>query len=48
MALILAEYWKNNADSSSLDMVWDAFKAFVRGQYISAIAAKEAEGYKGR
>lgn len=35
----LAIYWPTNVDSSSPQIVWDSFKAVVRGEYISAIKA---------
>lgn len=35
---IITEYWQSNAGSSSVDIVWDAFKAYLRGQYISNIS----------
>ena len=35
----LRAYWDSNAGSSSPEIVWDAFKAFTRGHYISAIKA---------
>lgn len=30
-------YWEDNLASTTLPIVWDAFKAYIRGQYISAI-----------
>lgn len=39
----LVEYWEFNERSSSVAMIWDAFKAFSRGQYISSIAGIHRE-----
>lgn len=36
--LLLTEFWEQNTGSSSPDIIWDAFKAYTRGQYISSIA----------
>lgn len=36
---LLTEYWEFNEESSTPANVWDAFKAYTRGQYISAIKA---------
>ena len=33
MVTIINEYWESNEGSSSVDMVWDAFKAYLRGHY---------------
>lgn len=37
------QYWEVNESSASLQMVWGAFKAFIRGQYISAIKSARVE-----
>lgn len=39
MTSIIMEYWESNAGFSSVDIVLDAFKAYLRGQYISNISA---------
>lgn len=33
----LALYWELNETSASLPMLWDSFKATIRGEYISVI-----------
>lgn len=40
---LLNEYWDTNTWSSCPGLVWDAFKAYTRGQYISSIAALKAD-----
>lgn len=35
----LAQFWELNTGSSSPGVIWDAFKAYTRGQYISSIAS---------
>lgn len=32
-------YWEDNVSSATLPVVWDAFKAYMRVQYISAMKA---------
>lgn len=37
MAEAVKDYWLYNYNTASLKVVWDAFKAYVRGQYQIAI-----------
>lgn len=36
----IASYWPTNEDTADLPVVWDSFKAVVRGECISAIKAE--------
>lgn len=38
MAKNIKEFWRLNAGSATLGNVWDAFKAYIRGCYLSSIA----------
>lgn len=37
----LCNFWLSNADSSGPLILWDAFKAWVRGEYIKKITSKK-------
>lgn len=37
----LCNFWLSNVDSTGPLMLWDAFKAWLRGEYITKIAAKK-------
>lgn len=39
----LQSYWQINEGSSTTQLIWDAFKATVRGEYISAIKAARTQ-----
>lgn len=40
MATLIRQYWLLNADSTSPGNDWDAFKAYIRGCYMSSIATE--------
>lgn len=45
MSSELRDYWVHNIHSSTLDIVWDAFKVYARGwyQFTTAKVRKESE-----
>lgn len=46
MTEAICTYWTLNGNSTGSGVMWDAFKAWVRGEYISRISVVQREAAK--